>query len=199
MRHSIAAENYGVRLRPVRLNDAAFIVWLRNLDHVRGKVGDSAMDSTSQVEWLEEYFQRTGDYYFLIETACGIPVGTYGLYNIGGGEGESGRWIVRPEVPAGIPSILLGFQVAFERLNLQRLLAHTVSTNERVLSLNRKLGFRPTKEMPVPQIIDGKRSLLIQFEFSAERWPQTREMLAPMARVAEENIRAWERNFVPPG
>ena len=31
-----------MRLRPVRLEDAAFIVWLRNQEHVKGRVGDSA-------------------------------------------------------------------------------------------------------------------------------------------------------------
>ena len=42
MEHSYQAEGYGMRLRPVRLDDAAFIVWLRNLDYVKGNVGDSA-------------------------------------------------------------------------------------------------------------------------------------------------------------
>ncbi len=62
MRHAIQAEGFGVRLRPVRMEDAAFIVWLRNLDHVKGKVGDSALDAVTQKAWLEAYFDRPGDY-----------------------------------------------------------------------------------------------------------------------------------------
>ncbi len=31
MQHTLHAEGFGVRLRPVRMEDAAFIVWLRNL------------------------------------------------------------------------------------------------------------------------------------------------------------------------
>ena len=58
----------GIRLRPVRLEDAPFIVWLRNLVHAKGRVGDSAEDIDSQERWLHAYFDREGDYYFLVET-----------------------------------------------------------------------------------------------------------------------------------
>jgi len=48
MQHTMHLEGFGVRLRPVRMEDAAFIVWLRNLEHVKGKVGDSATDEGAQ-------------------------------------------------------------------------------------------------------------------------------------------------------
>ena len=54
-----------MRLRPVRLEDAAFIVWLRNQEHVKGRVGDSATDVAGQEAWLKKYFTRAGDYYFI--------------------------------------------------------------------------------------------------------------------------------------
>src|SRR5262245_50058972 len=103
MQHSVQAEGFGVRLRPVRLDDAAFIVWVRNLDHAKGKVGDSAKDTASQETWLNSYFQRQGDYYFIIETLAGIPVGAYGIYDVNDGSAESGRWVIRGDVPAAIP------------------------------------------------------------------------------------------------
>lgn len=196
MNHSIVAENYSVRLRPVRLLDAPFIVWLRNLDHVKGNVGDSATDITGQEEWLRGYFQCEGDYYFIIETACGTPLGTYGIYDIHEDNAESGRWIVRPEVPAAIPSIVLGFEVAFERMGLRRLRAHTVSTNARVLSLNRKMGFEETHYQSPIQIIDGKPVRLVQFEITAEKWSAVRKTMEIFARTAEGNIRNWEQSFL---
>jgi len=112
MQHTLTTEGFGVRLRPVRLEDAAFIVWLRNLDHTRGRIGDSALDTSSQQAWLEMYFQRAGDYYFIIETAGRIAVGAYGIYNVLNRTAESGRWIIRPEVPAAVPSALLAFDLA---------------------------------------------------------------------------------------
>src|SRR5689334_11003091 len=100
MEHNVTTEGFGVRLRPVALSDAAFIVWLRNLSHAVGRVGDSATDTASQEAWLQKYFTREGDYYFVIETAGGIAVGAYGIYDVRGTSAESGRWIIRPEVPA---------------------------------------------------------------------------------------------------
>lgn len=77
MKHNFSAESFGVRLRPVRLEDAAFIVWLRNLDHAVGRVGDSATDAAGQQKWLEAYFAREGDYYFIADTpmycVCATP------------------------------------------------------------------------------------------------------------------------------
>ena len=84
MEHSFETEGFGIRLRPVRMDDAAFIVWLRNLDHVKGKVGDSATDVASQEAWLNKYFEREGDYYFIAETPGGIPLGTHGIYEYEG-------------------------------------------------------------------------------------------------------------------
>src|SRR5208283_4596557 len=66
MRRSLHAEGFGVRLRPVQITDAPFIVWLRNQDYVKGRVGDSAPDAASQEKWLETYFEREGDYYFVV-------------------------------------------------------------------------------------------------------------------------------------
>src|SRR5438105_3449959 len=142
MRHTITTEGFGVRLRPVRLDDAEFIVWLRNLAHARGRIGDTAADVEAQIAWLKSYFERPGDYYFIIETVGAVSVGAYGLYDLDATSAESGRWVIRPEVPAAIPSAILAFDIAFARLKLQRLRVKTVSTNRNVLSLNRKFGFR---------------------------------------------------------
>src|SRR5580692_1393870 len=142
MRHDIQVEDFGLRLRPVRMQDAAFIVWLRNLDHVKGKVGDSAADVASQERWLKAYFEREGDYYFISETPGGIPLGTHGIYDVRGNNGEKGRQIMRPEVMAGVPTAVLATDIAFLRLGLSELRSTTVSTNLAVRSLHRKSGFK---------------------------------------------------------
>src|SRR5215813_930493 len=104
MQHSFVAEGFGVRLRPVQLEDAEFIVWLRHLEHVQGKLGDSAGDVESQKAWLRTYFEREGDYYFLVETMSGIPLGTHGVYGVRETSAEAGRLIIRAEVPAAVPT-----------------------------------------------------------------------------------------------
>jgi RimJ/RimL family protein N-acetyltransferase len=193
MRHALTTEGFGVRLRPVRLEDAAFIVWVRNLEHVKGRVGDSAVDVAAQEGWLRTYFERPGDCYFLIETGGGLPLGAYGIYDVSGDSAESGRWVIRPEVPAAIPSAMLGFDLGFNRLGLRELRANTVTTNQPVLSLNRKLGFRQTGVTVASQVIGGKSVDLAHFVLEAKDWPGVRERLLPLARVAERQVQDWQR------
>lgn len=193
MQHSVQAEGFGVRLRPVRMDDAAFIVWLRNLDYVKGWVGDSAVDVAGQQRWLESYFAREGDYYFIVETLGKIPMGTYGIYNMKGDSGESGRWIIRPEAPAALPSGIVLVDIAFEKLFLRELHGATVATNRAVLSINRKFGFRQMGIKPAAQVIGGKAVDLVDFSMTAGEWPKARERLMPLARLAEAQILDWER------
>jgi RimJ/RimL family protein N-acetyltransferase len=193
MEHNLQAEGFSIRLRPVRLADAAFIVWLRGQEHAKGKVGDSARDTLTQENWLGAYFNRPGDYYFIIETVGGISVGTYGIYDVTGNSAESGRWITHPEVPAAIPSAIVAFEIAFDRLGLDELRVKTVSTNHSVLSLNRKFGFRQTRVEPAAQIIGGRPVDQIHFLLQKQDWPKVRPGLLPLARLAETQVREWER------
>ena len=197
MRHTLQAEGFGVRLRPVRMDDASFIVWLRHLDHAKGRVGDSATDAAAQERWLKAYFDRQGDYYFIIETLGGIPVGAYGIYDMVGASAESGRWIIRPELPAAIPSAIQAFEIAFERLALRQLRTKTVSTNHAVLSLNRKFGFRQTRVETASQVIGGRSVDQVHFLLKAKDWPPIREVLVPLARLAEKQVQEWEQGQTP--
>jgi len=193
MQHTIQTEGFGVRLRPVRMDDAAFIVWLRNQDYVKGRVGDSASDVAAQEAWLTAYFRREGDYYFLVETLGGIPLGTHGLYDISATTAESGRYIIRPEAPAAVPSSILAYDLAFEQLDLRELLARCVSTNHAVHSLNRKFGFKQVGSTHAAQIINGKSVDMVNFVLTAEDWPKARERVVPFARLAEAQILKWEQ------
>jgi RimJ/RimL family protein N-acetyltransferase len=193
MNHTVQAEGYGIRLRPVQIEDSAFIVWLRNLDHARGRVGDSAVDTPAQEAWLREYFQRRGDYYFILETLDKISVGAYGIYNLVGSSAESGRWVIRPDVPAAIPCAIVAFdEIAFGKLNLTELRVKTVSTNQPVLSLNRKLGFCQTRVERSAQKIGGAPVDLVHYLLAKKDWPPVRERLLPLARLAEKQVREWE-------
>ena len=191
MQHTLQAEGFGVRLRPVRMADAAFIVWLRNLEHARGRVGDSAVTEASQQAWLKSYFDRPGDYYFIIETLDRISVGAYGIYDLNGTSAESGRWVIRPEAPAAIPSAMVAFDTAFDTLRLSELRVRTVSSNRNVLSLNRKFGFRQTLVEPAAQIIGGESVDMVHFLLPATDWPKVRERLLPLARLAEKQVLQW--------
>jgi RimJ/RimL family protein N-acetyltransferase len=193
MRHSVHAEGFGVRLRPVTMQDAAFIVWLRNLEHVKGKIGDSAADVASQQAWLEAYFERGGDYYFIIETAGGIAVGTHSLYDIVEGKAELGRWVIRPGVQAAVPSHMVAFDIAFNRLGLRALRNATVSTNTAVISISRRFGFEEVGLERRSRQIGGKSVDMMCFVLTAEKWAVTRPALVAKAQLAERLVLEWEK------
>jgi len=192
MRHSLHGEGFAVRLRPVELDDAAFIVWLRNLQHTKGKIGDSVSDIGAQEEWLHAYFDRPDDYYFIVETEHGVPVGTYGFYNFEGTTAETGRWVIRKGVPAAAPCMMVALDLAFVTLRLTEVRARTVSTNATVLSIHRKIGFRQTGIEPGGQLIAGKPVDLVLSVLSAEDAPKVRARLHATACWAAEKILAWE-------
>jgi RimJ/RimL family protein N-acetyltransferase len=192
MKHSLEVEGFGVRLRPVRMEDAPFIVWLRNLDYVRGRVGDSACDITSQEAWLKKYFEREGDYYFIVETLGGIPLGTHGVYDVRGTSAEKGRHIIRPEVMAGIPAAMLATDLGFGRLGMTELRATCVSTNLPVHSLHLKCGFSRVGTIRAAQTINGQPVDLEQFLLTPESWSKVRERLVPLAQFAGKHIQEWE-------
>lgn len=192
MTHNVQAEGFGVRFRPVRMADASFIVSLRNSKHAMGNLGDSAADVASQEAWLEAYFRRTDDYYFIIETPAGIPVGTYGIYEIKGPAAEQGRWAIRPDVRAAAPSAIVSLDLAFGRLGFVQLTGSTVATNLPVLSLNRRMGFREVRVEKAARTIGGKPVDLVHFIVTREDWMRVRDDLLPIARLAEVQIREWE-------
>lgn len=197
MRHNLEAEGFGVRLRPVTMDDAGFIVWVRNLAHTRGRLGDSAATEPAQRTWLESYFLREGDYYFIIESSAGRPVGAYGIYDQTGDSAESGRWVIRPDVPAAIPSAIHAFDLAFGVLKLRELRTKTVSTNHQVLSLNRKFGFRQTGVETNSQLIDGKMVDQIHYVLDAATWPGLRPKLVSLAQFAAKQIAEWDATQPP--
>lgn len=193
MQHTLIAEGYGIRIRPVRLEDAAFIVWLRNLDHAKGNLGDSATDVTDQQAWLQKYFTRAGDYYFLAETLSGIPVGMNGIYDQAGDTAEGGRFVVSPGVPAAFPISILTYDLSFGRMKLKELRATSVASNRSLHSYVRKLGFRQVRVEKAGRVIGGQPVDMVHFILRSEDWAEARTRLLPLAQYAETQILEWEK------
>ena len=193
-------EGFGVRLRPVRLEDAAFIVWLRNLDHAKGRVGDSATDVAHQEAWLNAYFGREGDCYFIVETLGGIAVGTHAIYDPSNGSAEAGRLVMHPKVPAAVPTSLITFDLAFGKMGLTELRGTSVSTNVKVHSYVAKFGFRKIGVEPAAKVVAGQPVDIVHFAMTAEEWQKNRPGVLPLARYAEAQICAWDKKQagVPP-
>ena len=101
MDHDVHLKGFGCYLRPVRLDDADFIVNLRNQDFARGTIHETSTDISKQIEWIEEYLKRPNDYYWIICVDDGndTPIGTVGLYDFTNDRREAmpGRWAMYPQ------------------------------------------------------------------------------------------------------
>jgi hypothetical protein len=67
----------------------------------------------------------------------------------------------------------------------------TVASNQPVLSLNRKFGYRLVGVKPAAQVIGGKAVDLAHFVLTPEDWSKSRERLVPLAKLAATQIREW--------
>jgi RimJ/RimL family protein N-acetyltransferase len=77
-------------------------------------------------------------------------------------------------------------------LRLEELRVKTISTNQNVLSLNRKLGFQQTRIEKNAQTIGGKPVDQVHYLLKAADWPPCRAKLEPLAKIAERQVLEWE-------
>jgi len=141
LRHEIRLEGFAFALRPAAEGDAPFIFGLRS-DPVLGRFVHATTPEGHR-RWLSEYFERAGDYYFIVERlGGGAPEGTVGIYNLDetGRSAEWGRWILRRESLGAVESVWLAYRVAFELLDREVMYARTLRRNDRVIAFHDSCG-----------------------------------------------------------
>lgn len=143
MRHNISLAASRFSLRPVETHDAEFIAALRGDHRLNRFINESSPRIEDQIAWIEHYYNRSGEWYFIIEeTASGQKEGTIGIYDFdpGGKTAEWGRWIIRSGSLAAIESAILIYRVAFEIIELSSVFCRTVADNSSVVSFHDSMG-----------------------------------------------------------
>ena len=168
-------------LRPVTIDDAEFIVKLRNQGHVKGFIHDTSLDVEKQRKWLREYFNRENEYYWIITTLDGTPYGTSSLYNYNQEKNqiEGGRWIRLPGYDCNMISGYIQMRdFVFDILNIDRVVNDVVSTNKRVIKYHKDilqmhyLGVRG-----IERGVAGEDVEVVCFEETRETWKENRARL----------------------
>jgi RimJ/RimL family protein N-acetyltransferase len=188
MRHSLEIAGSGFRLRPVRLEDSAFIVALRS-DPERGRyLHHGATDAAAQEQWLRSYFRTPGDCYFVIENqSSGAPEGAAGIYNLNAsrGDAEWGRWILRRGSLAALESACLIYRLGFETLGLDSVYCRTIVENASALAFHDSFGVERMRRLPRYFELDGRHLDAIEGRLTRARWLALREAVeAKAARAA---------------
>ncbi len=179
MRHDYTVEGYGYRLRPALLDDARFILDLRTDPERNAFIHPTPNDVALQRRWIENYFERRGDYYFVIESKVAArSEGAIGLYGIDDTRlsGEWGRWIVRRRSLAAVESVALIYRFAFDVLGLATVYARTAAANVKAVSFHDSCGLERGAVLPGFLELNGRPVAAI------ERLPHPRALGAREAR-----------------
>ncbi len=177
MRHSISLTCVRYRLRPVTLEDAPFIVALRTDPLLNRFIHEISPRIEDQVAWLERYFLRPGDYYFIVEDADSAePQGTIGLYNVASESScaEWGHWILKRGSMAALESAWLIYEAGFSKLRLASLCSRTLAENRGVVSFHDNFGACRVAVMEQHSVIRGEPKSAIEHRITAAEWPVLR-------------------------
>jgi len=189
MKYSYVLRNDDRVLRPVKLEDAEFIVKLRNQAHVRGCINDTSLDVEKQRQWIREYLKRENEYYWISEDREGKPYGTSSLYHYNANlrQIESGRWVRMADAPE--TNLLAGrvqvHDFVFRTLGMARLVFDVVSTNKHVIKYHRMCGAIETGLEKGSVIIQGKPVDVVWFEETPESWARNRPRICRLAGLPE--------------
>jgi RimJ/RimL family protein N-acetyltransferase len=169
------AEGVAFRLRPVEVQDAAFILQLRTLETLNRFLHPVSPDLANQEAYIRLYLERPEDYYFIIERRDDTsPQGAVGIYDIdlGARAAEWGRWVVLPGSMAAVESAWLLYSVAFDVLNLDRLYSRTVADNSRVVSFHESCGASLARRLPRHYQLRGVPYEAVEHEMTRDKWPR---------------------------
>jgi RimJ/RimL family protein N-acetyltransferase len=135
-----------VSLRPLREDDAeTTLAW--RLGSRAGLLNRGASSAEAQVTWIRN--RPSSERNFVIELAGGHPVGMLSLIGVdkANSHAESARFLIGDEdavrgVPAAVEAMKLLYELAFDRLGLERVWGTVASDNRRMIKWQRYLGMR---------------------------------------------------------
>jgi|HubBroStandDraft_2_1064218.scaffolds.fasta_scaffold349479_1 RimJ/RimL family protein N-acetyltransferase len=177
MEHSISLACVRYRLRPVTLDDAAFIVELRSDLLLNRYLHEISPRVEDQVGWLQRYFARPDDYYFIVEdTDSGERHGTIGIYDFeeNAAGAQWGRWILKRGSMAALESAWLICEAGFSKLRVASLSSRTLVENGRVVSFHDSFGACRVGVLVDHFLVGGERKSAVEHRIEATNWPALR-------------------------
>ena len=158
MKHTITVEGYSYRIRPITLKDAQFILDVRLEDKERNQyIHEISNDVSIQEKWIEDYFTREGDYYFVIENKiAGEKEGLIAIYNMENKKAEWGRWVIKKGSMSAVESVDLIYKAAFGKIGLEELFCRTVESNSSVVAFHESIHQKKRGVIKNFFILNGK-------------------------------------------
>ncbi|MBC8095256.1 MAG: GNAT family N-acetyltransferase [Akkermansiaceae bacterium] len=191
MKHDLQLKGHAFGLRPVTLEDAGLVVELRTSTERSQFLNPISSSVEVQREWLQRYFDRPGDYYFVINRERdNFPEGLIGLYDLdsAGQRAEWGRWIVRPGSLAAVESAFLIYQAGFERLGLAEIYCRTLAANAAVVSFHDSCGLSRRGVIKEAFEINGSKHDAVEHFLTRDAWPSVKSGLESKASFIARRV-----------
>lgn len=191
MRHDLTIEGCAFRLRPADTKDAKFILGLRCNPELNQYLHVTSSRIEDQLAWFENYFQREGDYYFVLERRDnGVAEGLISVYNQDSvtSTAEWGRWILLPGSLGAIESAWLIYRVAFEILRLQSVYSRTLIVNSKVVSFHESCGIEDSRILHDFMELNGVNQDAVEHRVSAETWSHIEPRLRKLSQQTSRRI-----------
>lgn len=191
MQHDLALSGRRFSLRPVTVDDAEFIVRLRRNPSASRFIHETSPDVNAQREWICQYLERDGDWYFIITQDGGsLPVGTVGIYDHDEDDNraEWGRWILLPDSVGAVESALLTYRMAFEKIGLDEVYCRTITDNRSVVSFHDSSGAVRHALLKAHVTLHGAPHDMVEHRVTRATWsamqPKLEALVARLARLS---------------
>jgi RimJ/RimL family protein N-acetyltransferase len=133
---------YGIYLRPVEVEDAEFILSLRNNPKLNAYISSTSSSLQLQKNWIESYKLREEEkieYYFICQDSLKERWGTTRIYNFDSDSFELGSWIFKENNNnRSIIADILTKEFAFEKLGFEFCTFNVMKQNRSVLRYHSK-------------------------------------------------------------
>lgn len=191
MRHDFTLEGFAYRLRPISNADASFVLQLRSNSHLNQFLHTTSPNLQDQMNWFSAYYERAGDYYFVIERKdSSSPEGLISLYDVNfeSKKAEWGRWILKPGSLAAVESALAIYTFGFEQLQLSQIYCRTVSNNKSVVSFHDSCGIQHRKVLKNHFKIGEHFVDAVEHLIDLQSWPQVQATLKRLAELTSRRL-----------
>lgn len=191
MRHDIDLSGPAFRLRPITDADAGLVLSLRGDSELNRYIHATPPDLSEQLAWLARYYQRPGDYYFVIERrTTRAPEGVISIYDVDDRDssGEWGRWMLKKGSLAAVESAMLIYQCAFERLRLETVFCRTVAENVKVVSFHDSCGIPGKRLLPLHFDIGGRRVDAVEHRVTRQTWNEIAPRLSTLSQAVARRV-----------
>lgn len=135
-----AIEGKFVHLRAVQLEDAEFILKIRNDKEISKYLPPLDITIEQQKSWISKQRNDSDSYYFIFTNNKGESLGTISVYNIDNEHAEVGRFCSFGDSVQNMEAALLCDDFIFYTLGLSYLEIWVYKENKPIISLNQGFG-----------------------------------------------------------